>query len=162
MDVTRTMTAETHMHRGLWLRALRVYVPFVAAANLLWETAHLPLYTVWQDGTAAYLAFVVAHCTGGDLLIAFAALGLALLVAGDSAWPLRRFREVAVLTTGLGVAYTIFSEWLNLVIQKNWAYSDLMPVIPVIDVGLSPLLQWIVIPVSGMALAGRAALVRNT
>lgn len=141
-----------------WLPALRVYVPFVAGANLLWEAAHLPLYTVWQEGSPAFLIFVVVHCTGGDLLIAFSALGIALLAAGDSAWPRRRFPEVAVLTVGLGVAYTLFSEQLNIVIRKSWAYSESMPVVPIFDVGLSPLLQWIIIPVSGLALARRAAL----
>ena len=46
--------------------------------------------------------------------------------------------------------YTIFSEWLNIVIRKSWAYSDLMPVVPVISIGLSPLVQWIIVP--GLAM----------
>ena len=53
----------------------------------------------------------------------------------------------------LGVSYTIFSEWLNIVIRAAWAYRDIMPVVPVIDAGLTPLLQWIIVP----TLAYRAA-----
>jgi len=28
----------------------RRYLVFVGAANLLWESAHLPLYTLWREG----------------------------------------------------------------------------------------------------------------
>jgi hypothetical protein len=47
-----------------------------------------------------------------------------------------------------GIGYTVFSEWLNVVIRAAWAYSEWMPVIPLFGhkIGLSPLLQWIVVP----------------
>ena len=47
------------------------------------------------------------------------------------------------------------SHSLNIVIRQSWAYSDLMPVVPVIDTGLSPLLQWIVVPLAGFWFARR-------
>ena len=141
---------------GGWLIALRRYLVFVAVANLVWETVHLPLYTSWTTGTPEEIAFAVAHCTAGDLLIALASLTAGLVVAGEHSWPTRRFREVAAVTVVLGVGYTVFSEWLNLIIRESWAYSDLMPVVPVIGTGLSPLMQWIVIPMSGFLFARRA------
>jgi hypothetical protein len=41
-----------------------------------------------------------------------------------------------------------FSKWLNIVIRQAWEYSNLMPVVSLfrLDVGLSPLVQWIAIP----------------
>ena len=48
-----------------------------------------------------------------------------------------------------------FSHSLNIVVCQNWAYSDLMPVVSVIDTGLSPLLQWIVVPLAGFWFAHR-------
>lgn len=129
-----------------WLSTLRWYFPIVALANLAWEALHLPLYTVWSDGTAEYLLFVVLHCTGGDVLIALSTLTVALLLAAPSGWPRNGFRSVAVVATVAGVGYTIFSEWLNVVVRRSWQYSDLMPVVPIVDIGLSPLLQWILIP----------------
>lgn len=140
-----------------WPRALRVYLVTIALGDLAWEAAHLPLYTIWRTGTPGEKAFAVVHCTGGDLLIALACLALALVLAGKPAWPVRTHRRVAVLTTGFGVAYTVFSEWLNIVVREAWAYSDLMPVVPVIDTGLSPLLQWVVVPWLALHLARRAA-----
>ena len=44
------------------------------------------------------------------------------------------------------VSYTIFSEIKNVSIKNLWGYSDLMLVIPFIEVGIAPLVQWIVIP----------------
>jgi hypothetical protein len=127
----------------------------VALANLIWETLHLPLYTLWTQGSAGEKAFAVLHCTGGDLLIALSCLVLALILVGDGAWPVRNFYRVAALTTLLGVAYTIFSEKFNIIVKKSWAYSEWMPVLPLIDIGLSPLMQWLVIPVAALAWSRR-------
>lgn len=143
-----------------WLAALRRYFVFVAVANLLWEIAHLPLYTIWSEGTWREMAFAVVHCTGGDVLISVASLALALLLAGHPRWPARRFSRVAVLTVGFGFGYTLFSEWLNIVVRESWEYSELMPLVPVVNAGLSPVAQWLVIPVIGLMLARRAALIR--
>lgn len=129
------------------------YLAFSVAANLLWESAHLPLYTVWNESDFGFLVFTVAHCTGGDVLIALSAFALAFILVGHTQWPRRRFTAVATLTVVFGLAYTVFSEWVNVVVRQTWAYSDLMPVIPVINSGLSPIAQWLVIPVVGLAWA---------
>ena len=130
-----------------WLRALRVYLAVIVPANLAWETLQLPLYTIWTTGTVAERTFAVVHCTGGDALIALSALVGSLAMVGSSTWPNERFRKVAVLALVMGVAYTGFSEWLNISVRRSWAYSDLMPVLPVAGgIGISPLLQWVVVP----------------
>ena len=117
----------------------------------------MPLYTIWNDGSAAEIAFAALHCTGGDLLIATSALTIALLLVGSD-WPLSETarRKVLIIAVTIGAGYTIFSEWLNIVIRQAWAYSDLMPVIPFIDTGLSPMAQWLVIPVVGLWWATRS------
>ena len=101
-------------------------------------------------GHARRARLAVVHCTGGDILIAFSSLLLSLVLTGSGEWPRRRFGRVAALAVGFGVGYTIFSEWLNIVVRKSWQYSELMPVVPFIDTGLSPLLQWIIIPSLGL------------
>lgn len=140
---------------GAWLPFIRRYVIFIAVANLIWEFAQLPLFTIWDDGTTGEIIFAVVHCTGGDLLISGATLLLVLMAAGTSNWPHERFLLVASLTIVGGLAYTIFSEWLNTEIRGSWAYSDLMPTLPMVGTGLSPLAQWIVIPITGFWWAYR-------
>ena len=135
-----------------FLFTLRRYFLVIALLSLVWEFAHMPLYTLWSTGTAAEIVFAAVHCTGGDILIAMSTFMLSLLIFG-AGWPHRRaaVQRVIVLTMVLGVGYTVFSEWLNIVVREAWAYSELMPVIPVINAGLSPVLQWIIIP--GLAFA---------
>ena len=140
-----------------WLIVLRWYLIMLGFGNLVWEFAHLPLYTIWRTGSRGDIVFAAVHCTGGDILIGTASLVLGLVLGGGG-WPNARaaYLRVAVLTIGFGVAYTIFSEWLNVVVRKSWDYSSFMPIVPGMNVGLSPLLQWVVVPVAGFWLAGRS------
>jgi hypothetical protein len=121
-----------------WLHALRRFLVFIAVGNLVWEFAQLPLYTLWYEGTPGEIVFAVIHCTGGDILIAGASLLLALLLAAPPTWPQEGYRRVAALTLAFALPYTVFSEWLNTEIRGSWAYSELMPVVPVLGAGLSP------------------------
>ena len=136
-----------------WLSALRLYLSFTVVANLVWDVAQLPLYTLWRTGSVREIAIAVAHCTAGDLVIAASAVLMALALAGHRDWPLRRFQPVMALTLAIGLAYTGYSEWLNTAVRRSWAYSELMPIVPVLNLGLSPLLQWVVIPMAALAAA---------
>lgn len=130
-----------------WLAAVRRYVLVTACGHAVWEAVQLPLYTIWHEGSAAQIAFAAIHCWGGDLLIASASL-LAALLAFGRGWPGSEAaaRNVTVATLGLGIAYTVFSEWLNVNVREAWTYSEWMPVLPPLGTGLSPLLQWVVVP----------------
>lgn len=140
-----------------WLTVLRRYLAFTVAAHLFWEFTQLPLYTIWYTGSRAEIAFAAIHCTGGDLLIASASLLGALLLAGNARWPSERYFAVAAVAIAAGLAYTMFSEWLNTKVRGSWAYSEFMPVLPFVEIGLSPIAQWIVIPIAGFWLAQRPA-----
>ncbi|PJJ83003.1 hypothetical protein CLV77_2781 [Brevirhabdus pacifica] len=136
---------------------LRRYFAVLIPAHLLWEFAHMPLYQLWYEDTWQQIAFAGLHCTGGDVLIAGSVL-LAALVSVGRGWPRdpAAWRRVAMLTVILGLGYTIFSEWMNTELREAWAYAPAMPVLPLIGTGLTPFLQWIVIPVAALWWAGRA------
>ncbi len=130
-----------------WLNVLRRYFIVMALGNLVWEFAHMPVYTLWETGSPGKIVFAAVHCTGGDILIAMSALLSPLFLFGSSKWPEAGYRRVAVATTPFGICYTVFSECLNIAVRGAWAYRDLMPVIPVINVGISPIAQWAVLPI---------------
>lgn len=155
MTAGTTDPAIGHAHRS-WISAIRRYMAFIAVANLAWEFAQLPLYTLWLTATPKQMAFAAIHCTGGDVLIALASLMLALSIIGPVRWPREGYRPVLALTLLFGIAYTIFSEWLNIEVRQSWDYRDLMPIVPVINTGLSPLLQWIIIPSAASLWAFRS------
>lgn len=76
------------------------------------------------------------------MLVAFAGVSLLartlLWILRPAAWQVGGF----VL---LGVLQTIMLEWRATRLGL-WQYTEAMPVVPFIDVGLVPLLQWIVLP----------------
>jgi hypothetical protein len=131
------------------------YVLVIAAANLIWEAAQLPLYTIWVTATPSELAFALLHCAAGDLLIASSSLLAALLLVGSRQWPQESRGRVMALTIGFAVVFTIFSEWFNVEIRRSWAYAPAMPVLPFLGTGLAPLFQWIMIPLLALGVACR-------
>jgi hypothetical protein len=124
------------------------YVAWWAALSLLlelaWEFAHVRLYTIWSDPDRWYVAWSVLHCALGDLVIGGVAYGLAAWLLRRIDWPIYRpwwgTGIVVVLTT----LYTVWSEWNNVFRLRTWAYAPQMPT--VLGIGLSPLLQWLLLP----------------
>lgn len=149
-----TAAAEHPLGTPNWLAAFRRHMVAVAVGNLAWEFAHMPLYTLWRTGTPGEITFAALHCTLGDVLIAACSLVVALLFLGSPEWPRRRFVPVAAAAVAIGLGYTAYSEAVNLA-RRSWAYSELMPTLPWLGTGLSPVAQWLLIPTASLAWACR-------
>ncbi|MBI3285633.1 MAG: hypothetical protein HYZ65_12415 [Burkholderiales bacterium] len=143
-----------YTYKESWSFILRRYLPRLALCSLAWEILQLPLYTLWSEPSLWWIAYAVAHCTVGDAMIGTAALIVALTLtrANETAcWPRSK---IAVRMILLALAYTVFSERSNLALG-NWAYSPWMPIVPWINVGLAPLLQWLLVPLAAWRWANR-------
>lgn len=118
-----------------------------------WEWLQTPFY---QDATKSVndIVWFRLHCTVGDVLIL---LGCALVVTvlrRSTSWLAKpRILDFALMTA-LGLAYTSFSELVNLG-RGTWAYSELMPLVLGTPLGLAPLAQWLVLPTAGVWFAAR-------
>lgn len=134
--------------------ALSRYLLASTGLNLLWEILQIPLYTISQTGSNREIAFAILHCTAGDAVIATSSLVLAIVVFANRDWPASRNASVNISVVFGGLIYTIFSERINLA-KGAWAYSDLMPVMPWLEVGLAPALQWLLIPVISLWIMQR-------
>lgn len=156
-DAAHTPTASWRMR----LRAAAWMIGFSAAGHLVWEIAQLPLYTLWAKGTRGEQVFAVAHCTAGDVIIAGTVLTAAIVLGRAWSWPHGQWPRVIGLAIPLGIAYTAYSEWLNVYLRASWSYSPAMPLLTVgnIGLGVAPLLQWVVIPF--MVLLGTWRVVRR-
>lgn len=140
------MIARDPSPRCDWLTTIRRYLLASAAGHLVWEMAQVPLYSIWRTGTTRDIATAIVHCTLGDLSIALVTLSLALVIIGSSGWPSQQFAAVLATTVVLSVGYTVYSEYVNTIVRQSWAYGPLMPILPWTGTGLSPMLQWIVVP----------------
>jgi hypothetical protein len=131
-----------------------LYIGLAAIGHFLWEAGQLPLYTLWSTGTPREIAIAIFHCTGGDILITTAAIAAAAALARGWRWPAFGWR-MAFSAIVFGIAYTILSEWLNVQIRRSWSYTAAMPVLPWLGTGLTPLLQWLVVPGLAFAITAR-------
>ena len=131
------------------------YLPWLAGLNLAWETTHVPFYTLWKEAKPSYVAFAVLHCTAGDVVIGAAALLLALIVGREKALVQWRWLRIAALTVLAAAAYTVVSEWINASVLASWTYAEAMPTLDLvgIEIGASPLAQWLVVPPLALYLA---------
>ena len=124
------------------LRLLMLALPLES----LREIAQFPLYTVWHQHDWGYILFAFAHCTLGDLLIVLVVYEVVALLRGDRRWYRQAVLPAGTLFTVAGAAYTVYSEIRNVRIEGSWAYTDLMPMVPWLEIGAMPLLQWLLIP----------------
>ena len=153
MDHSLTPTRSLVLWRPLWR-----FLMILGLFNFAWESAQLPLYTIWRNGSREDIGFAVIHCTAGDVLIALSCAVAALALVGWQ-WPKKTWKKALFLALFLifSLAYTIFSEWFNTTVRMSWEYSHLMPVVPPLDTGISPLLQWLTMPFLAFWLEGRTA-----
>lgn len=117
------------------------------AANFPWEMAHSLLYrsapgwTVEQHMLCCALA---ALTDGAGVALLF---GIGAVVFRDARW--MRLRSPARLgfTVLLGLAGAILTEWLALRLNW-WGYGPMMPRVPGTNLGVTPLIQFGVVPLA--------------
>ena len=54
------------------------------------------------------------------------------------------------IATAFGLIYTAYSEWVNVYQIGSWGYAPDMPL--VFGIGVSPLLQWLVVPLVTLSI----------
>jgi len=141
------------------LNALALYAALSAVGHLLWEITQLPLYSLWRTASRTELAFAVLHCTGGDVLIALSVLLASVVLLRAWSWPRAQAQYIAALAIPLGIAYTAYSEWLNVYARQSWSYDTAMTTVPILgyQIGGSPLAQWLIVPVVVFAIVVETA-----
>lgn len=132
---------------GRWRAVPEVQLTMIGLPlSLLWEVAQFPLYTVWHQNDWSYILYGLAHCTAGDVLILLVIYELVALLNRNRRWFEDNVLFNGLLFTLVGVGYTIYSEITNVRIKGTWGYTELMPIVPVIEIGGTPFLQWLLIP----------------
>ena len=113
--------------------------------NFFWEVVQTYFYTM-KHSTFKTMLYGWLHCTFGDVILTLGSFWFVSMISRDRRWFLKMSRLSFTGFILVGLVYTVFSEWTNVHILKSWGYGELMPIIPVMKVGLAPFLQWIVIP----------------
>lgn len=110
----------------------QTFLVFVAAFvfNFLWEHAHSVLYVSYQSGAITNLVLFRAAIFDAAVITLFSFPFFRLK-------PLQRQRW---LLYALLVAFAIALEKWALATDR-WVYTDIMPLVPILQVGLTPAIQ---------------------
>lgn len=112
--------------------------------NMVWEIAHARLYTLWIEADRMSIAWSLMHCTLGDVAIALAGFAVAGFALRQADWPASRPWAGGTIVVIGAMIFTAWSEWYNVYKIGSWSYTASMPMI--LGIGLSPLLQWLILP----------------
>ena len=130
--------------------------------HFVWEFLQVPTYAGMAEMAHWQGIKLCTSATIGDVGFALTAFWTASLVARTRHWMGNQVAIPILVFLGVGIALTVGFEFYYTQVTLRWTYSDLMPLVPPFGTGLSPLLQWIVIPpvvlwLSRRYLAGGAA-----
>jgi hypothetical protein len=123
--------------------------------NLAWEFWQVPFFRGMADVPHWMGVKACTQATLGDAGIALAAFGVTAVYAGTRRWIAHPRRMQWAIYLGVGVLATVVFEILATGVLERWVYAEAMPRIPVLGVGLLPLLQWLIIPPLVVYFAGR-------
>ncbi len=138
------MSTERVAEKSAFIMRAGLWSVLAIALNLVWEIAHVRLYTIWVEADRLTVAWSLVHCTLGDAAIALTMFALAGIVLRQTDWPVSSpWSGSAIVTVG-AMAFTAWSEWYNVYQIGSWSYTASMPMI--LGIGLSPLLQWLILP----------------
>ena len=131
---------------------LKRWVLFTVAVLILhyiWEMAQGGLFVGMQEQPFAQAAVRCFKATLGDLVITAVAFGSAALAVRRIQWPLVKSSVAPAVFILIGLVITIAFEHFALATSR-WAYAPEMPTL--FGVGISPIMQWIVIPLFELPL----------
>ena len=126
--------------------AIPVGVVFLVsfALNYVWEMLQMPFYEGMSfSDPSSYFRCLVAGI--GDAAIVVGIFILGRILFRSSKWPQRidAIKALCLALVGAGIAIVVEIAALN---SSRWAYSPLMPCIPVLQVGLVPVVQLMILP----------------
>lgn len=140
---------------SLW-RVPEVTVAFLSfALHFVWEFLQVPTYAGMAELRHWEGVKVCTAATVGDVGFAITAFWTTSAAARSRAWIIAPRPWQIGLFVAVGIGLTIGFEHYYVEISERWAYSELMPLVPPLGTGLSPLLQWIVVPLLVVSLARR-------
>jgi hypothetical protein len=112
--------------------------------NVAWEILQIPLFKggvyEWQ-----HILFCVLASVADIIMVLLIYFGFALIYK-NALWVKNLNTKRIILLILTGGAGAVLAEVWQLSIG-TWSYASAMPLIPVINVGLSPVLQFMILPV---------------
>lgn len=118
--------------------------------NLAWELLQGPLYEGYEYDLR-HVSICVLASVADALMVLLLYLGFAKILK-DALWVRHISASRIVWLIVIGGIGAILMEMRHLK-EGNWAYSEAMPVIPLVQAGLSPVIQFMLLPLLSIFLS---------
>lgn len=130
-------------YKTAFKRLILVIAGLAFLLNFAWELLHLPLY---KDSSydIQHIAFCALASVADALMVLLLYLSFALIIKKPFWVRSMGFWQVVVLMLVGGIG-AIIAEIAHTA-AGNWAYDDSMPMLPFLNAGLSPVLQFLLLP----------------
>ena len=118
---------------------------FAFLLNFVWEFWQVPFFQGMPTAPHWEAIKFCTRATVGDAAIALVAFW-AVAATHSRNWILHPSTRAIVSFTSVGLAITVVAEWVFTEVFERWAYAASMPILPVLGTGVTPVLQWILLP----------------
>lgn len=130
--------------KPVFRRFVSALVGLAFLLNYVWEIGHCPLYTSCTYDLPHFV-FLALASLADVIMVGLLYFGFALIYR-DGLWIMHLTISRVLWLILVGGAGATVSEIAHLS-AGNWVYADSMPIIPGIGVGLTPVLQFMILPV---------------
>jgi len=135
-------TIQIPQMRTIWLFPRLLLVAILI--NYIWEIAQSPLYVGMDDFAVVWWHCGLAALGDGLLVLLIYAAGWAVLRRRD--WFVQPGASGYAVMLLAGLVIGVSSEWLAVFVANRWTYTARMPLIPMLNIGLVPVAQMLVLP----------------
>jgi hypothetical protein len=119
---------------------------FAFLLNLVWEFGQVPFYRDLPSRGHWASIKLCARATLGDAVIAVVAFWVVAALVASRRWITAPSVLQVACFVGIGLGISTPLEWVAIHVQGRWAYGASMPIVPVLQIGLAPVLQWLILP----------------
>ncbi len=126
--------------------------------NFSWEVAQIPFYKA-TSFAAGHVAFCALASLADAIMVLLLYLGLGFIFKNPIWIKDMKWQRIVILIL-IGATGAILSE-LRHVSLGTWAYADSMLIIPIVNVGITPVLQFMILPLLVYLLSFHGLVILN-
>lgn len=123
--------------------------------HFVWEMLQVPTYEGMSTMEHWAGILVCTQATVGDVGFALTAFWIVAIIRRSRHWIVYPTARDVVVFLAVGIVLTIGFEYYYVEIAHRWAYAPWLPRVPPFGTGLSPFLQWIIVPLLVLTFAKR-------
>lgn len=129
---------------GDLVRFLTTLFVVAVLVNYPWERLQSQLYV--HPGGVSIPWWLCLAASLADGLFVLVILGVGWMTLGRRTWFEQPGIEGYLVMLISGVAISVGVEWTTVHVLRWWTYGEYMPFVPIVNIGLAPIAQMLVLP----------------